>query len=37
MLGIKDVKYVREFSHDEMIMTIYVDDQICKRYFKPYK
>lgn len=36
LLGIKEVKFVREFSHEQMIMTIYIDDQICKRYFKPY-
>lgn len=33
-LGVNDVKIVREFAPDKMIMTIYVDDHIAKRYYK---
>lgn len=33
-LGVYDVKIVREFAPDKMIMTIYVDDRIAKRYYK---
>lgn len=32
--GDKDVKIVREFSNEKLIMTIYADDFIARRYFK---
>lgn len=32
--GDREIKIVREFSAEKMIMTIYVDDTVARRFFK---
>lgn len=32
--GDKEVKIVREFDDENMLMTMYVDDQVARRFFK---